>query len=102
MKSIILLTALGSLLPAASADAKGKPPANQQSASNQLMIRAVHAIALGANPKVKAETAASHGKKVDPDQGDDHASDRAILTVCSHDNPSAQRSAICPTANSPS
>jgi hypothetical protein len=37
----------------------------------------------------------------DPDQGDEHASDVAILKVCSHDNPSAQRSAICPQPNSP-
>ena len=38
---------------------------------------------------------------VDRDQGDDHASLRAITEVCSHDNPSAQRSAICPVAVSP-
>ena len=34
-------------------------------------------------------------------QGAEHASDVAILTVCSHDNPSAQRSAICAQPNSP-
>lgn len=37
----------------------------------------------------------------DHDQGDDHASDVAIMKVCNHDNPSAQRSAICPHPNSP-
>jgi hypothetical protein len=36
-------------------------------------------------------------RKVDPDQGDDHASDRAIQVVCSKDTPAARRSAICPT-----
>jgi hypothetical protein len=34
-------------------------------------------------------------------QGAEHASDVAILTVCSHDNPSAQRAAICAQPNSP-
>ena len=37
----------------------------------------------------------------DRDQGDDHASLRAITEVCGHDNPSARRSAICPVAVSP-
>jgi hypothetical protein len=41
-------------------------------------------------------------RPVDRDQGDDHAALRAILTVCSHDNPSAERSAICPAPVSPS
>ena len=36
-------------------------------------------------------------RKVDPDQGDDHASARAIAVVCSKDTPAARRSAICPT-----
>ena len=40
-------------------------------------------------------------RPVDPDQGDDNASLVAIAHVCSHDNPSATRSAICPTPVSP-
>ncbi len=40
-------------------------------------------------------------QKVDRDQGDEHATLRAISVVCSHDNPSATRSAICPTPVSP-
>jgi hypothetical protein len=40
-------------------------------------------------------------RPVDRDQGDDHASLVAISQVCSHDNPSATRSAICPTPISP-
>ena len=31
----------------------------------------------------------------DPDQGDDKASDRAMLVVCTKDTPAAKRSAIC-------
>jgi len=41
-------------------------------------------------------------RPVDPDQGDDNASLVAIGKVCSHDNPSATRSAICPVPISPS
>jgi hypothetical protein len=40
-------------------------------------------------------------KTTDNDQGDDHANPRAIERVCNHDNPSAQRSAICPVSISP-
>lgn len=40
-------------------------------------------------------------RPVDPDQGDDNASARAIQVVCSKDTPAAQRSAICPTPISP-
>ena len=48
-----------------------------------------------------AQAAVAQAQTGDPDQGDDHASDVAILTVCSHSNPSAQRSAICTQPNSP-
>ena len=34
-------------------------------------------------------------RPVDPDMGDDNASDRAIFEVCTKDRPAAQRSAIC-------
>jgi hypothetical protein len=40
-------------------------------------------------------------KKVDPDQGDHHASANAIAIVCSKDTPAAENSAICPTPVSP-
>ena len=36
------------------------------------------------------------GRPVDPDQGDDHASQNAIDKVCNKDTPAAERSAICP------
>ncbi|HVM38203.1 MAG TPA: hypothetical protein VM265_07445 [Sphingomicrobium sp.] len=35
-------------------------------------------------------------RPADPDMGDDRASAKAILVVCSKDTPAAQRSAICP------
>lgn len=34
-------------------------------------------------------------RDIDPDQGDDNASDRAIDEVCTKDTPAADRSAIC-------
>lgn len=50
---------------------------------------------------VAQSAVAQAAKTGDHDQGDDHASDVAILTVCNHTNPSAQRSAICTQPNSP-
>ena len=44
---------------------------------------------------------AQSNRPQDPDQGDDNASDQAILIVCSKNTPAAQRSAICPEPNSP-
>jgi hypothetical protein len=44
---------------------------------------------------------ASKPNSTDHDQGDDHASDTAILKVCTHNNPSAQHAAICPHPVSP-
>ena len=40
-------------------------------------------------------------KTVDGDQGDDHASLRAISVVCTKDTPASRRSAICPVSVSP-
>ena len=72
---------------AASSAAMASPPQGTPSSPAQPLIAGIHAVgqAIG----------------VDHDQGDDHASDRAIFVVCNHDNPSAQRSAICPVPNSP-
>jgi hypothetical protein len=72
---------------ASAAGATGNP------GSEQVLIDGLHAVA--------AAVATAAGQPIDPDEGDDHASDRAIFIVCNHDNPSAERSAICPTPNSP-
>lgn len=58
-------------------------------------------VALGAMMASAAAPAAPAASPTDQDQGDEHASLRAIQVVCSHDNPSATRSAICPTPISP-
>jgi hypothetical protein len=57
--------------------------------------------ALGLMMASAASPSATVGLATDQDQGDDHASLRAIQVVCSHDNPSATNSAICPTPISP-
>lgn len=71
----------------ASAAAAAPPP---HSPAAGALLNALHAI----NP-------VSAAKSSDPDKGDDNASLRAIQVVCSHDNPSAARSAICPVPVSP-
>ena len=93
--------AFGLLTSAAVATAKPK--------SEEVLIAGVHAAGAamtaqgqgqgqgkdkGPSPQVKPGSD-------DHDQGDDHASDKAKLKVCNHDNPSATHSAICPQPNSP-
>jgi hypothetical protein len=82
MTSRLAVTAL-----IASSAAMASPPQGGPANSAQPLLDGLHVVA------------AAQG--LDPDQGDDHASARAIFVVCNHDNPSAQRSAICPTPNSP-
>ena len=68
------------------------PPAPKPSSDAQALRAALHSMV---SPPGQSK------RPVDPDQGDDHASIVAIDRVCSHDNPSATRSAICPTPVSP-
>jgi hypothetical protein len=75
----------------------GKPHAGTPHA-RQSLAAANNALVVALNSAVQAQ---ANPQAVDHDQGDDHASDRAIFVVCNHDNPSAQRSAICPQPNSP-
>lgn len=74
---------------AAVASAAAAAPPHQSPAAGAL-LNALHAM----NPAPPAKTS-------DHDKGDDNASLRAIQVVCSHDNPSATRSAICPVPVSP-
>lgn len=67
-------------------------------------------VAAGPSPEAAKLRSALHSmvfpgqaaSAADRDRGDENASLRAIFVVCNHDNPSAQRSAICPTPISPS
>jgi hypothetical protein len=80
-----------SIILGTAAAAAGPPPATPPAAAKALMA-ALHSLMDAPGPSNRA---------VDRDQGDDHASLIAITKVCSHDNPSATRSAICPTPISP-
>lgn len=92
------LVAFGLL--ASSGIAIAKPGHDGPSPSDQALISGLNAIGqLVAHGQ--SQPISTQAPSTDRDQGDEHASDRAILVVCSHDNPSAQRSAICPQPNSP-
>ena len=86
--SILLLS---SVAIGTAASAAGRPPTPPGKASFDLRT-ALQAMVSSANQA---------NRKVDPDQGDNHASARAIAVVCSKDTPAARRSAICPTPVSP-
>jgi hypothetical protein len=67
------------------ADSKSKP---------QTLEKGLHAVALSASPHADADN------KVNS-QGAEHASQNAILKVCTKDTPAAQRAAICKNFVSP-
>lgn len=72
---------------AGTAVAKDKPA---QQAAPPVLTKALNAaVTAQAAPPGQAKP------KVDRDQGDDNASDRARNVVCTKDTPAAQRSAIC-------
>ena len=81
-----------SLVLGTAAVASGPPAAAQPSAAKLLKV------ALDSMVTPPGQSS----RPADPDQGDDNASLVAIGRVCSHDNPSASRSAICPVPISPS
>ena len=81
------------VLLASAAAAVAQPPSSTKVLQDGLQ-------AIVASTSSQAE-ALAQAQGIDHDQGDDHASDIAIMKVCNHDNPSAQRSAICPHPNSP-
>ena len=55
----------------------------------------------GLDAMIASASPPGQANRTDRDQGDDHASDRAIQVVCTKDTPAAQRSAICPRPISP-
>ena len=84
---------LSSLAIGTAASAAGRPAATPAKVSADLRT-ALKSMMNGTPP-------GQANRKVDPDQGDDHASLRAIEVVCSKDTPAATRSAICPAPVSP-
>jgi hypothetical protein len=55
----------------------------------------------GLDAMIASASPPGQANRTDRDQGDNHASDRAIQVVCTKDTPAAQRSAICPRPISP-
>jgi hypothetical protein len=89
----LLAALLTSSIALGTAAVAGAPPSSTPPTAAKALRTALHALM---TPPGQSK------RPVDPDQGDDHASLVAITHVCSHDNPSASRSAICPTPISPS
>ena len=92
MRSLPLsLAALFLVMSASVSEAKQASPKSQGNGVAQLQ-RGLQVIASSAGPPAKT---------IDRDQGDDNASLRAILVVCSKSTPAARRAAICPVSVSP-
>lgn len=72
---------------AAVGDSPAQPP-------DPALMAGLHALESSASSQAAAQSN-------DSSQAASHASEVAILTVCNHDNPSAQRAAICGQPNSP-
>jgi hypothetical protein len=94
MRRFVLAAALTCGLAASGAvAAPRKTPAAAPQSALQQGLQALVAAALGdAKPRSSSN---ANG------QGANHASEVAIMKVCSHDNPSSQRAAICPRPVSP-
>ena len=105
LTSILLITSVTSAPAVAGGPAKGTPaqtrtPSAQSPATPKPAQQPQGTAALQKGLKSMAQGNANMtGRKVDPDQGDDHASPVAIERVCNKGTPAAQRSAICPTAS---
>jgi hypothetical protein len=84
MAYVVAAALAGAILsPAAAAPAKKAEPA-------EILQKAAQAMVDGAT------SASAQSKQTqDPDQGDDNAAEKAILTVCTKNTPAARRSAIC-------
>ena len=75
--------------------------AKETGKSSQSEAAAGLAKALDAAVLAQSSPPGQAARPVDPDQGDDNASLRAISVVCSKNTPAARRSAICPPPVSP-
>jgi hypothetical protein len=96
---VLAAAALGLTASAAGAAPKAGTPASQNVLKQGL--QAVVAPLVAENDVGQASVIQASAKGNSKSQGAEHASPTAIMKVCSHDNPSAQRSAICPHPISP-
>jgi hypothetical protein len=75
--------------------------AKDQKAASGPVRTATSDLKKGLDAMIASASPPGQANRTDRDQGDDHASDRAIQVVCTKDTPAAQRSAICPRPISP-
>ena len=90
----VLATTAGLFILIGATTAVGKPPDSESSKSQQKLEQGLHAVALSASANAEAQNK-------DSSQGAEHASENAILKVCTKDTPAAQRAAICKNFVSP-
>lgn len=98
---IVCTVAFVAFASSASVHAKQPPRPHKLTSSEQALVDGLHAIASSTIAQSQGNQVSPLAQPNDPDQGDDNASGVAISKVCNHNNPSAQRSAICPHPNSP-
>ena len=94
MKALLASVALLLLAAGTSVQAKDQKPAGPAKYRTADLKKGLDAMIASASPP-------GQGNRVNRDQGDDNASDRAIRVVCTKNTPAAQRSAICPVPVSP-
>lgn len=90
----VLMTTAGLLYLVGATALVGKPAETKTSKPQQTLEAGLHAVALNANGNADAQNK-------DSSQGAEHASENAILKVCTKDTPAAQRAAICKNFVSP-
>ena len=94
MKSSVLGILLAILISGIADAAPKTSPPNASGGQTHVLVKGMRAVLAPASaPTVQSSTTSGR------DQGDEHASDRAILVVCSKSTPAAQRSAICSDEN---
>lgn len=95
MNALPVSLALSLLIAGTSVQAKDQKPASGPAKTATADLKK------GLDAMIASASPPGQANRADGDQGDDHASERAIQVVCSKDTPAAQRSAICPRPISP-
>jgi hypothetical protein len=89
-----LIASAGLLFLIGATGTAGKPAETKPSKSEQALKEGMQAVALNASSNADAQNK-------DNSQGSEHASENAILKVCTKDTPAAERAAICKNFVSP-
>lgn len=101
MRRFVFCALASALVTSAAVAAPKAPTPASTPASTQALSKGLQTVIAPVALAASAQPAAAAPKGTDHDQGDDNASGTARSKVCTHDNPSAQRSAICTHPISP-